>query len=39
MMPGLNDSPEFIQALAKLVLGKSMDASAGDLNRKVEFCG
>ena len=34
MMPGLNDSPEFIQALTKLVLSESMDASARDLDRK-----
>ena len=34
MMPGLNDSPDFIRALAELVLGEPMDASAKDLNRK-----
>jgi ferrochelatase len=33
MMPGLNDSPEFIRALAELVLSKPIDASAEDLNR------
>ena len=33
MMPGLNDSPEFIRALAELVLGRTMDESAVKLNR------